>query len=73
MGFFIPQKEKSQDLRTPRLSCKSCLFSTVENGLSFLKKKRVLERFDLNIAHWHVHEKGLDDISLIQVFTVCSK
>lgn len=73
-GHFIPQKERSQDLQTLRRpSCKSCLFSAVEDGLPFLKKKKMLEEVDLNIAHWHVHEKGLDDISFKCLLSVPNK
>lgn len=71
--FFIPQKKRSRSLQSARLSCKSSFFSTVEDGLPFLKKKKLLEGFDLNIAQWHVHEKGLDDISFKCLLSVPNK
>lgn len=73
-GDFLFHKRR--EVRVCRLldSPTNCFFSTVEDGLPFLKKKKKkLEMFDLNTAQWHVHEKGLDDISFKCLLSVPNK
>lgn len=54
-------------------SCKSCLFFYSRRWTSLSEEKKISERFDLNIGHWHVHEKGLDDISFKCLLSVPKK